>query len=92
MPLKYLSEIIISTTRRYVSRNSNNIPLVRVSNNYFMNTFFQSIIKEWNNLDLSICYSTNIFNDILLQFVKQFIKQCLYVSEFYHIMHLKECH
>ena len=35
---KYLSDIIPSTTRRYSSRNENNIPLVRVNNNYFMNT------------------------------------------------------
>ena len=27
-----------STTRRYASQNANNIPLLRVNNNYFMNT------------------------------------------------------
>ena len=34
----YLSDIIPSTTRRYSSGDANNIPLVRVNNNYFMNT------------------------------------------------------
>ena len=48
MSPKYLSEIIPSTTRRYSSRNENNIPLVRVKN--FMNTFFPSTITEWNKL------------------------------------------
>ena len=41
MSPKYLSDIIPSITR-YVTRNANNIPLVRVNNNYFMNTFFPS--------------------------------------------------
>ena len=48
MSPKYLSDIISSTTRRYSSRNENNIPLVGVHNNYFMNTFFPSTITEWN--------------------------------------------
>ena len=50
MSPKYLSNIIPSTTRRYSPRNANNIPLVRVNNNCFMNTFFQSTITEWNKL------------------------------------------
>ena len=41
MSPKYLSDIIPSIAR-YVTRNANNIPLVRVNNNYFMNTFFPS--------------------------------------------------
>ena len=49
MSPKYLSYIIPSTTRRYSSRNGNNIPLVRVNNNFFMNTFFPSIIPIYNN-------------------------------------------
>ena len=62
MPPKYLSDIISSTTRRYTSKNANNIPLVRVNNNYFMSTFLSST-TEWNNLDLSVrnSVSLNIF-------------------------------
>ena len=68
MSPKYLSNIIPSTTRRYSSRNANNIPLVRAHSNYFMNTFFPSTITEWNKLDLSIRKSTslNIFKSRLL--------------------------
>ena len=68
----YLSDIIPSTTRRCSSRNANNIPLVRVNTNYFMNTFFPSTITEWNKLDLSIRKSTslNIFKSRLLRFVR----------------------
>ena len=71
MSPKYLSDIIPSTTRRYASRNANNIPLVRVDNNYFVNTFL-STITEWNKLELSIRNSTSliVFKGRLLQFVK----------------------
>ena len=70
MSPKYLSDIIPSTTRRYSSRNENNIPLVRVNNNYFMNTFFSSTITEWNKLDLSIrnSASLHVFKGRLLRF------------------------
>ena len=54
MSPKYLSDVISSTTRKYSRRNASNIPVVRVNNNYFMNTFFLSTITEWNKLDLSI--------------------------------------
>ena len=69
---KYLSDIILSTTRKYSSRNASNIPLVRVNNNYFVSTFFPSTISEWHKLDLSICNSTdlNIFKGRLLQFIR----------------------
>ena len=81
MSPKYLSGIIPSTTRRYSSRNANNIPLVRANNNYFMNTFFPSTITEWNKLDLSVrkSVSLNIFKSRLLRFVR-FRKQCVYLS------------
>ena len=72
MSPKYLSDVIPSTTRRYSSRNANNIPLVRANTNYFMNIFFPSIITEWNKLDLSIRKSTslNIFKSRLLRSVR----------------------
>ena len=72
MSPKYLSDIIPCTTRSYSERNANNILLVRVNNNYFINIFFPSTITEWNKLDLSICNSTslNMFKGRLLQFVR----------------------
>ena len=54
MSAKYLNDVIPSTIRRYASRIANKIPLVRVNNNYFLNTFFPSPITEWNKLKLSI--------------------------------------
>ena len=50
MSPKYLRDIIPSTTRRYAPRNGNNIPLIRINNNYFINLFFPSTIAEWNKL------------------------------------------
>ena len=72
MSPKYLSDIIPCTTRSYSERNANNILLVRVNNNYFINILFPSTITEWNKLDLSICNSTslNMFKGRLLQFVR----------------------
>ena len=63
MSPKYLSDIIPRSTWIRTLRNANNIPLVRVNNNYFTNTFFPS--------DLSIRNSTsrNIFKGRLLQSV-----------------------
>ena len=52
MSPKYLSDVIPSNTRRYSSRNANDIPLVRANTNYFMNTFFPTTITKWNKLDL----------------------------------------
>ena len=60
MSPKYLSDINLSTTRRYYSRNANNIPSIRVNKNYFMNTFLPSAITEWNKVDLSIHNSTSL--------------------------------
>ena len=48
---KYLSDIIPTITRRYVTRNAHNIPLVRVNNNYFMNTFFLS--SKFSDINLA---------------------------------------
>ena len=68
--VRYLSDIIPSTTRRYYSRNANNIPWVKVNNNYFMKIFSPSTIIERSKLDLSIrnWTSLNIFEGRLLQF------------------------
>ena len=72
MSPKYLSDIIPSTTRWYAWRSANNIPLVKVNNNFFINTFFPSTLTEWNKLYTRIRSSTslNILNGRFLQFVK----------------------
>ena len=68
----HISYDFSSTIRKYSSRNANNVSLVRINNNYFMNTFFPSATTEWNKLDLSICKSAslNIFKSRLLRFVR----------------------
>ena len=48
MSPKYSSDIIQSSARRYASRNANNLPLIRVNNNYIIDIFFTSTITEWN--------------------------------------------
>ena len=72
MSPKYLNDIIPSTTKKYSSRNANNIPLVRANTNYFMDTFFPSTLTQWNKLDLGIrkSNSLNIFKSRLLRFVR----------------------
>ena len=80
MSRKYLSEIIPSFTRRYVSRNANSILLVRVNNNYFMNNFFLSKITEWNIPDLSIHNSTSLIYLRALYFILQNMFRSLHFS------------
>ena len=80
MSRKYLSEIIPSFTRRYVSRNANSILLVRVNNNYFMNNFFLSKITEWNIPDLSIHNSTSLIYLRALYFFLQNMFRSLHFS------------
>ena len=69
MSRKYLSEMIPSFTRRYVSRNANCILLVRVNSNYFMNNIFLSRITDWNKPDLTIHNSTSLVYLSALYFV-----------------------
>ena len=80
MSRKYLSEIIPSLTRRYVSRNANSILLVRVNNNYFMNNFFLFKITEWNIPDLSIHNSTSLIYLRALYFILQNMFRSLHFS------------
>ena len=61
MSPKYF-DINASTTTRYVSSNANSISLLRVNNNYFMNTSLA--IVEWNKLDVSIQNSTSLKRQI----------------------------
>ena len=52
----------------WTTRNHNNIPLFNVEHEYFQNSFFSSIVIEWNKLD------NNIQN---LELVSAFKKQIL---------------
>ena len=51
MSPRYLSNIIPGTTRRYTSKNVNNILIVGVNNIHFMNIFFPYTTIEWNKFN-----------------------------------------
>ena len=58
---QYLFNIIPTFVRPYNTRNANNIPQFKVKHNFFKNSFFPSVIIEWNKLDLNIRNSENLF-------------------------------
>ena len=59
-------------SRSYSTRNANNVPQFRFNYNFFKNSFFPSVIAEWNNLDLGIrnSESINIFKKSILNFIR----------------------
>ena len=68
----YLYNIIPRINTYYTFRNSDNIPYFKTKHNFFKNSFFPSIIIEWNKLDLSLqrCYSYNVFKSNILKFIR----------------------
>ena len=69
---QYLFNIIPTSVRPYNTRNANNIPQFEVKHNFFKNSFFPSVVIEWNKLDLNIRNSENlfIFKKKLLEFIR----------------------
>ena len=69
---KYLFNIIPNLTRPYSTRNANNIPHFKVKHSFFKNTFFPSVIIEWNKLDPEIqnAPSLNIFKKNISKFIR----------------------
>ena len=51
---KYFFNIIPVTVYKYNTRNTNNIPQLKVKHNFFRNSFFPSAVIERNKLDLNI--------------------------------------
>ena len=47
---RYLFQLVPSPNTRYFSRNSENIPKLRIKYDFLKNSFFPSTIKVWNNL------------------------------------------
>ena len=68
---EYLFNIIPTSVRPYNTRNANNIPQFKVKHNFFQNSFFPSVVIEWNKLDQNIRNSENlnIFKTKLLKFI-----------------------
>ena len=58
---QYLFNIIPTSVGPYNTRNANNIPQFKVKHNFFKNSFFPSVVIEWNKLDLNIPNSENLF-------------------------------
>ena len=69
---KYLFNIIPMLNRPYSTRNANSIPRFKVKQNFFRNTFFPSVIIEWNKLDPEIqnAPSLNTFKNNVLKFIR----------------------
>ena len=69
---QYLFNIIPTSVRPYNTRNANNIPQFKVQHKFFKNSFFPSVVIEWNKLDLNIRNSENvfIFKKKLLEFIR----------------------
>ena len=57
---------------RFNTRNTNYIPQFKVKHNFFRNSFFPSVVIEWNKLDLNIrnFESLNVFKNSLLKFIR----------------------
>ena len=69
---KYLFNIIPMLNRPYSTRNANSIPRFKVKQNFFRNTFFPSVIIEWNKLDPVIqnAPSVKILKKNILKFTR----------------------
>ena len=69
---KYIFNIIPKWNSSYSTRNANNIPHFKVKDSFFKNTFFSSVIIEWNKLDPEIpnALSLNIFKNNILKFIR----------------------
>ena len=58
--LPYLLNLIPRSSRLHTTRNSDNITPSKVRHNFFKNSFFPSVISEWNKLDLEIRNSASL--------------------------------
>ena len=73
-PLKtrYLFNIIPIRNLAYITRNHVNIPLLKTNHNFFENSFSQSTIIEWNNLNPNLRNSDTYgtFENAILKFIR----------------------
>ena len=68
-----LFNLIPSSSRLHTTKKSDHITPFKVRHNFFTNSFFPSVITEWNKLDLEIRNSASleIFKKHLLNFIRQ---------------------
>ena len=69
---QYLFKLIPEKTSSYVIRNAQNIPLFNIKHNFYKNSFFPSLIIEWNNIDPKLRNWENfgIFKNHILKFIR----------------------
>ena len=69
---KYLFNIIPTVRSTYRTRNTDNIPQFNVRHTFSRNSYFPSIVTEWNNLDKSVrnSESFSIFKKNILKFIQ----------------------
>ena len=68
----YLFNIIAKNNSNHRTRNSYNIPQFNIKHNFFKNSFFPSVIAEWNKLDSDIrnLNSLSLFKSRILKFIR----------------------
>ena len=69
---KYLFNYILTVRSTYRTRNIDNIPQFNVRHTFFRNSYFPSIVTEWNNLEKSIrnSESFSVFKKNILKFIR----------------------
>ena len=69
---KYLFNNIPTVRSTYRTRNIDNIPQFNIKHTFFRNSYFLSIVTEWNNLGKSIrdSESFSVFNKNILKFIR----------------------
>ena len=69
---KYLFHLIPIRCTPYATRTESNIPFIKTKYNFFKNSFFPSVIIEWNNLDPNIenSKSISVFKEKILDFIR----------------------
>ena len=68
----FLFDIIAKNNSNHRTRNSYDIPQFNIKHNFFKNSFFPSIIAEWNKLDSHIrnLNSLSLFKSRILKFIR----------------------
>ena len=68
----YLFIVIPKNNSNHRTRNSYNIPQFNIKHNFFKNSFFPSVIAEWNKLDSDIrnLNSLSLFKSRILKFIR----------------------
>ena len=69
---EYVFNIIPTSARPYNTRNANNFFQFKVKHNFFQNSFFLSVVIEWNKVDQNIRNTENLFliEKKLLKFIR----------------------